>query len=63
MKATQPSVLPSNPPTTTPKPFVEPSHRSTLHPANTPTSAAPTNCHVALNQGAAARYARATADA
>ena len=63
MKATMPSVLPTNPPTTSPYPFVEPSHRSTPQPNPTPTSAAPTNCHVTLNQGAAARYARATADA
>ena len=63
MKATNPNTLPSNPPTTTPYCFEEPSHRSTAHPAPTPTSAEPTNCHVALNQGAAARAARATADA
>lgn len=55
MKATSPSTLPTNPPTTRPYPFVEPSHRSTPQPNPTPTSAAPTNCHVTLNQGAAAR--------
>lgn len=55
MNAMHPSVLPTNPPTTKPYPFVEPAHLSTAHPAPTPTSAAPTNCHVALNQGAAAR--------
>jgi len=55
MKATNPSVLPTNPPTTSPYPFVEPTHRSTPPPTPNPTRAAPTHCPVTPRQGAAAR--------
>ncbi len=55
MKATSPNTLPTRPPTTRPYPFVEPSNRSAPQPNPTPTNAAPTNCHVTLSQGAAAR--------